>query len=157
MPPLTPSLTRDRTPRASQMSRGKGKRYARVHGRTGLNPARATASTGSQQSESYAELKLTRTTIKPQYGAPRDTGDTQYRPPSNISYTHRNRIDLGASNAYATIRVVRSMGVGYGPPGREGTRLLSQRIVPKGGDWNASVSLHVQLRGPAPGAATPGS
>ena len=71
MPPLTPSLTRDRRHPERAEGAGKGKRYARVHGRTGLNPARATASTGSQQSESYAELKLTRTTIKPQYRATR--------------------------------------------------------------------------------------
>jgi hypothetical protein len=64
---------------------------------------------------------------------------------------------MGASNADATIRVVRSLGVGFGPLDREGTCLLSQRIVPRVGDWNASVSLHVQLRGQAPGAATPGN
>ena len=69
----------------------------------------------------------------------------------------QDRLDLGANNADATIRVVRSLGVGFGPLDREGTCLLSQRIVPRVGDWNASVSLYVQLRGQAPGAATPGN
>ena len=92
MPPLTPSLTRDRTPRERAEGAGKGKRYARVHGRTGLNPARATASTGSQQSESYAELKLTRTTIKPQYRATRQ--ETHNIGPLPTSLTHTGTVSI---------------------------------------------------------------
>ena len=76
----------------------------------------------------------------------------------NISFTHTGTVSIWVQVTPTPPYEWCALWVWVmAPLDREGTRLLSQRIVPRVGDWNASVSLYVQLRGQAPGAATPGN